>query len=162
MRFKLVVVGDPMAGKTSMLRTLRARHEVLTLPEERTRLVDTSLLNFVDHEPAYCVDVVDFGGQDEYRVAQRLFLTDHHSGNSRTVYCLVVAMDKDPSSESIASWLQCIHHTSSSPVPILVVASKVNLCENQDVLGKRLQLLTSILKDHVIEEEVNLFDFMLL
>jgi len=124
---KIILLGEPKAGKTSLLRRLKDNtfneNEVQT---DGVNIVDiqfgkcetfkeyTSLANITGH-------FWDFGGQEIMNSTHQFFLT------SRSVYVLVLESRKDTNvSFQIRQWLKRIKATGGNS-PIIIVANKIDI-----------------------------------
>ncbi|MCP4357385.1 MAG: hypothetical protein GY796_05130 [Chloroflexi bacterium] len=132
---KLLIVGEPGAGKTSLARKLRDPEALLPTPAETTKGIDVYTWTFsvpVNHELLspnhekfwitdhqipnadyrFRVNVWDFGGQEIYAATHQFFLT------RRSLY--VVVADAREQKTDFFDWLNSIEHLSdASPVLIL-------------------------------------------
>ncbi len=152
-RFRLVVLGDVMAGKTSFIRSIQRDQIIRTEANERTRVLDVTSMSIThegshpssmlqddddghSHREPAMFDVFDFGGHEEYGVMHQVFL----AGVDRTLFMLVVAMDTDPSLASIAQWMTRIFQYTRRAA-IILVATKYDMCPSRDVFEQRVAML---------------------
>lgn len=130
---KLLIVGEPGAGKTTLTRKLLNPSAPLPTPNETTEGIDVHIWTFPlvlgFHQPAannitnvnsqtafdnsqFCVNLWDFGGQQIYHATHQFFLT------RRSLY--VVVADAREQKEDFFHWLDSIEHLSdASPTLIL-------------------------------------------
>jgi hypothetical protein len=114
---KMLVVGEPAVGKTSVSKALCG------LPYDRnepqTHGVHVDELTIVHPQLAdtrMALNVWDFGGQLHYRATQRFYMTD------RSLFVLVWNSRKGWEEGKVEAWLQTIGSTAPTS-PILVVAT---------------------------------------
>lgn len=124
---KIILIGDPKAGKTSLLRRLKDdtfnEHEVQTdgvniedirFGESDTFREQTALHNLTGH-------FWDFGGQEIINATHQFFLT------KRCVYVLVLDARKDDNvSAQIRHWSKRIKATGGNSA-IIVVANQIDI-----------------------------------
>lgn len=110
---KLLIVGEPGAGKTTLFRKLFNIEAPLPNDSETTRGIAIDKYNFVTPEGNnFHVNVWDFGGQEIYHSTHQFFLT------KRSLYCMVCDTRKEDTSYNY--WLQVIELLSDS-CPIFIV-----------------------------------------
>lgn len=124
---KIILIGDPKAGKTSLLRRLKGD----TFNKEE---VQTDGINIEDIEFGKCGSFKnqkslhkltghfwDFGGQEIMNATHKFFLTN------RSVYILVLDARKDANvAAQIKQWTKRIKATGGNS-PIIVVANQVDI-----------------------------------
>lgn len=110
---KLLIVGEPGAGKTSFFRKFFDIDAALPTDSDTTRGIDIGKFEFLTTKGnQFNVNVWDFGGQEIYHSTHQFFLT------KRSLYCLVCDTRKEDTSYNY--WLQVIELLSdSSPVFII-------------------------------------------
>jgi hypothetical protein len=89
--------------------------------------------------------LLDFGGQEEYRCTQPLFM----SGSDRTLFLLVCPMDHDVDETAIKTWIQTIAMHAPRAM-IRLVASKVDACTGHRTLDMRLAHFFTYARDAVL------------
>ncbi|KAI8500353.1 hypothetical protein Bbelb_219190 [Branchiostoma belcheri] len=128
---KVVVLGEKMAGKTSLVQTLSRGHSILTKEGDRTHCVEITQWapnNNITFE------VYDFGGHDVYHLTHQFFLTPD------AFYLLVVNLQTYSRTErgfkeSVAFWLDTLNARVPGAV-VSIVGSKSDLCRHDDVNRK--------------------------
>ncbi len=111
----VTVLGCTAAGKTSLIRTLKARESRLTQPEERTVVLENILLKLEDVQ----FQIIDFGGHSVYELTCPLFL------QSNTQICLVVVNSTEYTNERhddlVTKWLKmALSHMTEGHVAIVL------------------------------------------
>jgi internalin A len=114
-RAKLVIVGEPRAGKTSLLRRLRG--EGFLPSESTTRGIEKRSLKL--RHPSKDVEMElntwDFGGQQIYHATHRFFLTD------RALFLLVWDSSRDSHlSGKLEYWMESIRARAPGARVVLV------------------------------------------
>ena len=119
---KLMIVGEPMAGKTTLRLKLRDTNAAMPAIEARTEGVyidkETCRFEALDMDtqtpiPFY-YHIWDFGGQKVYKPISQLFITQS------TLYVAVINADKGTERKEIVSWFESIEKlTNNSPVIVL-------------------------------------------
>ena len=107
---KVLIVGQPRAGKTSLRYKLFDSSSELPEEDKTTRGIDIERLQFdvIDKEGRprkFCYNVWDFGGQQIYQNTHQFFLTQ------RSLYLLVIDTGKDTvgnDDTNINYWLQIV------------------------------------------------------
>ena len=143
----LMFLGKPLAGKTSLLRTLRAlEHEPTpTLPNERTILLERGNLELSDR---VIVSTYDFGAQSIYEIEYPVFLRGQN-----IIALIVVPLDEynaESHDQLVTRWLQnCV---LCADCKVIFVISK---CENyspEEIEVKRQEISERIL--NYIDDEI--------
>ena len=124
---KLILIGDPKAGKTSLLRQLQ--YGDFNPDEEQTDGINIERLSFGELDTfkgqkelhdlhAHCWD---FGGQEIMSATHQFFLTN------RSVYVLVLDARKDKEvAGQVRNWLQRIRQKGGES-PVLVVCNQIDV-----------------------------------
>ncbi|EYC14732.1 hypothetical protein Y032_0039g126 [Ancylostoma ceylanicum] len=127
--FKILVIGDPATGKTSIIR--RFVHNVFTANYKATIGVDFALKRIdVDDEVQVYLQLWDISGQDRYGVMNRVYYKDAHGA--------VVVMDvsRERTKEGACRWKndldQKVLLADGSQVPAVLVINKCDLDVNID------------------------------
>lgn len=105
---RVLVLGEPRAGKTTLRKKLQDVHSAMPTEQESTKAFE------IEVEPYECAidlngqkeklryHLWDFGGQDYYRLLHQLFVTE------QSVYIIVVDTDRNKNEEEIAFWMDTI------------------------------------------------------
>lgn len=126
---KLLVVGEPEAGKTSMVWKLENPECLLPRGDDTTRGIDVRQFYFMIHEEDFAqlayegkvtkrrfrVNVWDFGGQEIYKATHRFFLTN------RSLYALVADNRKEDTDFNY--WLHIVEMFGGDS-PLLIVQNE--------------------------------------
>ena len=124
---KIILIGEPKAGKTSLLRRLKddtfnekevqtdgVNIEDITFGKCNTFKEQTSLHDITGH-------FWDFGGQEFMKATHQFFFT------RRTIYVLVLEARKDRKiAEDIRDWVKQIMETGGNS-PIIVLANQIDV-----------------------------------
>jgi hypothetical protein len=124
---KLLIVGEPGAGKTSLAKKILNPRYPLTVTEGSTEGIDIMAWQFPaiirvrdqigEHqlERGFRVNIWDFGGQEIYHSTHQFFLT------KRSVYVLVT--DERKEDTDFEYWLEIVNLLSGSS-PIIIVQNR--------------------------------------
>jgi internalin A len=126
---KLLIVGEPGAGKTTLSRKLIDRSYQLR-DEESTQGIAIRLWR-TEGTRQVRVNVWDFGGQEIYHATHQFFLT------KRSVYAMVA--DSRQEDTDFYYWLNLIELLSDASPVILVLNEKQDRHRDLDVRGIRSQ-----------------------
>ncbi|XP_035697785.1 malignant fibrous histiocytoma-amplified sequence 1 homolog [Branchiostoma floridae] len=130
-RLKVVVLGEKMAGKTSLVQTLRSGKSTLTRYEDRTHCVEITHWAPDDN---VTFEVYDFGGHDVYHLTHQFFLTPD------AFYLLLVNLEtysctEHRYTEAVGLWLDTLNARVPGAV-VSLVGSKEDRCRPDDVKTK--------------------------
>ena len=121
---KMVLLGQPKTGKTSILK--RLVYDQFTLNEsspdglsiEKWHLDFSAPVDSVDHsEDLACLNIWDFGGLESLHTAHQTFMT------KRSLYLLVIDNNATEEQNRIEYWLQVISSFAKDS-PVLIVGNK--------------------------------------
>ena len=126
---KLLIVGEPGAGKTSLARKIQDDTAPMPLAKESTKGVDVHPWVFkipqrikekiarrlMDEDPEFRINIWDFGGQEIYHATHQFFLTP------RSLYILVA--DAREQKTDFDFWLHAVKALSGSS-PLLIVVNE--------------------------------------
>ncbi|XP_078616689.1 uncharacterized protein LOC144884978 isoform X2 [Branchiostoma floridae x Branchiostoma japonicum] len=148
-RLKVVVLGEKMAGKTSLVQTLRSGESILTRYEDRTHCVEITQWAADD----ITFEVYDFGGHDVYHLTHQFFLTPD------TFYLLLVNLETYNCSEhsytkAVGFWLDTLNTRVPGAV-VSLVGSKEDLCRRGDV-KRKIKDIQERVKQQVVSWERHL------
>jgi GTPase SAR1 family protein len=97
---KLVILGEPGAGKTSLAKKLVDAHYALSPTEKSTEGIEIVCWKFPFREGKdFVVNIWDFGGQEIYHATHQFFLT------GRSLYILVADARREDTDFFIGSIL---------------------------------------------------------
>ncbi len=115
---KLLIVGEPGAGKTTLTRKIKNPNAPMPGKDETTRGVDIETWRFPQlDKPDFRVNIWDFGGQAIYHATHRFFLT------RRSLYVLVADTRKDDT--DFFYWLNIIEVLSEDS-PVLIIKNETD------------------------------------
>ena len=123
---KIILLGDPKAGKTSLLRKLK--EDTFNEQEEQTDGINIESIEFGDNpyfeKQTNLHDLTghfwDFGGQEIMNATHQFFLT------KRSVYVLVLDARKDTDvGNQVREWMKKISITGGNS-PVLIVANQID------------------------------------
>ncbi len=113
---KLLIIGEPGAGKTSLAKKILNPHYKLFEFQETTRGIDVFIWNFISSEGRdFRVNIWDFGGQEIYHSTHQFFLT------KRSLYTLVADTRKEDT--DFYYWLNVVELLSDNS-PLLIVLNE--------------------------------------
>ena len=113
---KLLIVGQPEAGKTTLARKIV--NENAPMPEQKatTRGIDVLHWEFpLGNGENFRVNIWDFGGQEIYKATHQFFLTKD------SVYALVV--DNRKEDDNLVYWLHAVELLSENS-PLLIIKNE--------------------------------------
>jgi internalin A len=125
---KLIILGEPGAGKTSLAKKIKDRNYELCASESSTEGIDVIRYDFpvtihtvesgrkIDLQTRFRVNIWDFGGQEIYHATHQFFLT------RRSVYVLVCDDRKEDTDFSY--WLNVVAMLSDASSIIIVQNEK--------------------------------------
>jgi len=121
---KLIVIGQPRAGKTSLRYKLCDTERTLPTRDLTTRGIDIELQSFLftDNlgiQQQFKYHIWDFGGQQIYHATHRFFLT------KRTLYIAVVDTDVNDKQNDLDYWLHMIDLLGDGS-PVFLVQNQKN------------------------------------
>jgi len=126
---KLIIVGEPGAGKTSLARKILNSGYKLNPNEESTTGIDVSTWRFPFNNANMRVSIWDFGGQEIYHSTHQFFLT------KRSVYAVVADTRKEDT--DLHYWLNIIELLSDKSPVILIENEKQD--RTRDIDEKQLR-----------------------
>ncbi|XP_019626607.1 PREDICTED: uncharacterized protein LOC109471708 [Branchiostoma belcheri] len=128
---KVVILGEKMAGKTSLVQTLDSGESTLTEVEDRTHCVEITQWAPDDN---ITFEVFDFGGQDVYHLTHQFFLTPDAFHlllvNLQTYRC-----SEERYTEAVGFWLDTLNARVPGAV-VTIVGSKKDMCSEAEINGK--------------------------
>ncbi|CAH1239277.1 MFHAS1 [Branchiostoma lanceolatum] len=130
-RLKIVVLGEKMAGKTSLVRTLRMGESTLTEEADRTHCVEITRWAPDDN---ITFEVYDFGGHDVYHLTHQFFLTQD-ALNVLTVNLNTYSCTEQCYTEAVGFWLNTLNARVPGAV-ITIVGSKSDRVSSEEVKEK--------------------------
>ncbi len=113
---KLLIVGEPGAGKTTL--AVKIMNENAEMPPEAatTRGIDTDIWNFnLPDDEQFRVNIWDFGGQEIYKATHQFFLTKD------SVYALV--LDNRTEDDNLIYWLQAVEVLGNKS-PLIIIMNQ--------------------------------------
>ncbi|SEO19091.1 COR domain-containing protein [Mucilaginibacter sp. OK283] len=136
---KMLIVGQPRAGKTSLMNKLIDINRPLSGEYKTTKGIDIEYVNFdvVDKENnirKFQYNIWDFGGQHIYQTTHQFFLTH------RSLYVLVIDTGKDSignDDNTVNYWLQAVELLGGNSPMLLVRNEKNERQINIDIPQKR-------------------------
>lgn len=113
---KLLIVGEPAAGKTTLAKKILNPAYELQSHEETTEGIEVTQWFFDDREGhTFRVNIWDFGGQEIYHATHQFFLT------KRSVYALIADTRKDDT--DFHYWLNIVELLSNAS-PLLIIKNE--------------------------------------
>ena len=127
---KLLIVGEPGAGKTSLMNKILDENYVLILQESSTKGIKIKPYFFSSKEGIkFRLNIWDFGGQEIYHTTHQFFLT------KRSLYILL--SDNRAEDTDFNYWLQSIELLSGNSPLIIVQNEKHDRKHNINEAGMR-------------------------
>ncbi|KAI8488315.1 hypothetical protein Bbelb_339110 [Branchiostoma belcheri] len=130
-QLKVVILGEKMAGKTSLVRTLDSGKSTLTEEEDRTHCVEITQWAPDDN---ITFEVYDFGGHDVYHLTHQFFLTPD------AFYLLLLNLQtyscsEERYEEAVGFWLDTLNARVPGAV-VTIVGSKKDKCNEGEMNDK--------------------------
>lgn len=114
---KLLIVGEPGAGKTSLSKKIENEHYILNMNEQSTLGIRIVKYRFTaNDDSSFQVNIWDFGGQEIYHATHQFFLT------KRSLYILL--SDSRAEDTDFNYWLQVIELLSDNSPVIIALNEK--------------------------------------
>jgi GTPase SAR1 family protein len=152
---KMLIVGQPRAGKTSLRVKLFDINAQLPGEEKTTKGIDIERLSFTitdaeEKARTFYYNVWDFGGQQIYQATHQFFLTN------RSLYILVMDTGKDSlgnDDSTVNYWLQAVELLGKGS-PLLLLRNEKNLRQvNLDIAQKKARF--NFLKENDYSIDLN-------
>jgi Leucine-rich repeat (LRR) protein/GTPase SAR1 family protein len=105
---RVLVLGEPRAGKTTLRRKLKNHKAPMPTQQESTKAFEVEIEPYKCHvekegeKNLLTYHLWDFGGQDYYRLLHQLFVAE------QSVYVIVTDTDRNKNEEEIDFWLETI------------------------------------------------------
>ena len=113
---KLLIVGEPGAGKTTLAKKIENQNYPLRQDEKSTEGIDVIQWRFpLDNGKDFQVNIWDFGGQEIYHATHQFFLT------KRSLYALVADSRKEDT--DFDYWLNVVALLSENS-PLLIIKNE--------------------------------------
>ncbi|XP_019614112.1 PREDICTED: malignant fibrous histiocytoma-amplified sequence 1 homolog [Branchiostoma belcheri] len=140
---KVVVLGETMAGKTSLVQTLNSGKSTLTEEEDRTHCVEITQWAPTDN---ITFEVYDFGGHDMYHLTHQLFLTQG-ALNLLTVNLQEYRCSEECYTQAVGFWLDTLNARVPGAV-VTIVGSKMDLCSSTEIEKKTKDIQERFTQQH--------------
>ncbi len=138
---KLLVVGEPGAGKTTLVRKLQRAEYTLRDDEKSTEGIDVVRWRFVmENGREFQVNIWDFGGQEIYQATHQFFLT------RRSLYLLVADTRREDT--DFYYWLNVVEVLSDSS-PLLIIKNEKQ-DRHREINESQLRAQYSNLKESLV------------
>lgn len=127
---KLLIVGEPGAGKTTLTKKIQNPNSEMPKPEATTRGIAVEHHTFKTKDGnTFKINIWDFAGQEIYSATHRFFLT------KRSVYALLT--DNRRESENFNYWLNIVEILSEKSPLLIVQNERENRKKDLDELGMK-------------------------
>ncbi len=118
----VILLGNTMAGKTSLIKTIAHNDKYLTPQSDRTAVVESEVIRAESIQ----LNVADFGGHHIYELIYPIFLK---AGNQLIVVCVDLSQySKRKHDDMVTKWI----HTALCSMEsgrIVIAATKADLCQ---------------------------------
>ncbi|WP_426586199.1 COR domain-containing protein [Mucilaginibacter sp. R-33] len=131
---KLLIVGEPGAGKTSLMRKLINEKYQLNPSETSTLGIEIQPYFFKSGNNNFRINIWDFGGQEIYHSTHQFFLT------KRSLYILLA--DNRAEDTDFNYWLQTVELLSENSPLLITLNEKQNRKKDINILGMRERFST--------------------
>ncbi|XP_019614118.1 PREDICTED: uncharacterized protein LOC109462063 [Branchiostoma belcheri] len=128
---KVVILGETMAGKTSLIQTLESGESTLTNVDDRTHCVEITQWA-PDNNITF--EVYDFGGHDVYHLTHQFFLTPD-AFHLLLVNLQEYSCNEESYKKHVGFWLDTLNARVPGAV-VSIVGSKKDLCQAGEVKAK--------------------------
>ncbi|XP_078580932.1 malignant fibrous histiocytoma-amplified sequence 1 homolog [Branchiostoma floridae x Branchiostoma japonicum] len=147
-RLKIVLIGESLAGKTSLINALVEGKSKLTHIQDRTHCV--SIVRWFPNEDVV-FEVYDFGGHEVYYMSHQYFITD---GGLNIVTFDLSAYVPDEFEKAVGVWVKTVN-TRAPGSTVWVVGTHSDLCDAEEIKKKSSDVESKIQKLRVqLKEEV--------
>jgi len=126
---KLLIVGEPGAGKTSLMRKLINDKYELDPTETSTLGIEIQPYLFKSNSTSFRINIWDFGGQEIYHSTHQFFLT------KRSLYILLA--DNRAEDTDFNYWLQTVELLSENSPIIITLNEKQNRRKDINIAGMK-------------------------
>lgn len=135
---KLLIVGEPGAGKTSLMRKIIDEKYELNPAETSTLGIEIQPYYFLNNGNKFRVNIWDFGGQEIYHSTHQFFLT------KRSLYVLLA--DNRAEDTDFNYWMQTVELLSENSPLLITLNEKQNRKKDINISGMR-ERFTNLQKD---------------
>ena len=116
---KVIVVGEPGVGKTSLVR--RASSDMYTENYKATIGVDFAIVNLDLNDVLFRLQLWDIGGQERFGNMTRIYFRD---AKAAIVVCSAV---NTATCKKVGVWMEDIRNSLGHDIPMYVIANKEDL-----------------------------------
>jgi internalin A len=160
---KLMIVGEPRAGKTTLRMKLKDVNATMPLQEDSTKgvFIEQERVAFTTLDPLskkpvpFHYTIWDFGGQDVYKPISQLFVT------RSALYVVVISTDHNENDKDLAYWFETLEKLSANS-PVIVLENTPtdrkqpkNLTNIESRFAKMWQSLHIVNLNKLIAESLN-------
>ena len=139
---KLLILGEPGAGKTTLARKIKNPDHELSGKRESTKGINLTQYSFLltNQSREFTVNIWDFGGQEIYHATHQFFLT------KRSLYILVI--DDRKKNDDLYYWLSIVKILSKNS-PLMIVKNEKGdrsiEIKNESALQKKFPNIKQVL-----------------
>lgn len=154
---KVVLLGSSGAGKTSLANTLAQNKPSCVEEEDRTIVLDRVPWEIDMNETLLDVSMIDFGGDDIYKIVHHLFLDES------SLVLLVVNLarySEESFMRDIGSWINVLK-TRVPEARVILVGTHVDCLENKEELPLKVEMVKEHFSFHFKDGHLKSEDFVI-
>jgi len=154
---KVVLLGSSGAGKTSLANTLAQNKPSCVEEEDRTIVLDRIPWEIDLNETLLDVSMIDFGGDDIYKIVHHLFLDES------SLLLLVVNLarySEETFLRDMGSWINVLK-TRVPEARVILVGTHVDCLENKEEVFSKVEMVKEHFSFHFKDGQLKSEDFVI-